>query len=306
MSENKNRKKLILISIIAVVLLAAVVAMVIALKPMPVTLLSEYGLALLWEEGLAMNECAECHESVDFHSCDTCHDDHGSAELTHIPFSEYVDLTGDVPDPTFVKIHQVIPDQENFGTHITISEFFEQFGITEFESVTFITNDGGLTTIESQYLDETSMLVPYVDGVRFVTESVHVSTWLKGITRIVLIGKERPLIIDGNATSIGRLLIGETTRVTVESTDVMYINESGETTTALVANWVDGVKLLPMLSNPNPSGVTVTDADGNMTELSLEEIENAVIAMVRDSVTLVLPDRGRSAWLTNIVEIESN
>ncbi len=92
----------------------------------------------------------------------------------------------------------------------------------------------------------------------------------------------------------------------MESTDVMYINESGETTTALVANWVDGVKLLPMLSNPNPSGVTVTDADGNMTELSLEEIENAVIAMVRDSVTLVLPDRGRSAWLTNIVEIESN
>jgi len=306
MSENKNRKKIILISIIAVILLVAVVAMLIALKPMPVALLSEYGLGLLWEEGLAMNECAECHNNVDFHGCDTCHDDHGAVELTHIPFSEIVEFTGDVPDPTFVKVYQVIPDQENLGTHITLFQFLEQFGVTEFESVTFTTNDGGLTTILFEYLDETAMLVPYVDGVRFVTESVHSSTWLKGIVRITIVGKDKPLVIDGVETSIGRLMLGETIRLTVEGTDVMLSDESGETTHALVANWVDGARLLPLLSTTTPEKIIVTDVNGERTELSAEDIEGSVLAIVRDKVTLVLPDRGRSAWPTEIVEIESN
>ena len=133
-----------------------------------------------------MNECAECHDSADFHSCETCHDDHGSVELENIPFSKIVELTGDVPDPSFVRIYQVIPDQENLGTHITLFQFLEIYGIDDFESVTFTTNDGSLTTIKEPYLDETAMLVPYIDGVRFITESVHSSTWLKGISRITV------------------------------------------------------------------------------------------------------------------------
>jgi len=306
MKKPQSKPFTIFLIIFAIVLLGVIIALVIATKPMPVSLLQEYGLGLLWEEGMAMNECAECHNSVDFHSCETCHDDHGAVELINIPFSEIVKLTGDVPDPSFVKIYQVIPDQENLGTHITLLSFLEMHGVEEFETVTFTTNDGGFTTIEYQYLDETAMLVPYVDGVRFITETIHSSTWLKGINQITIVGKDKPLTIDGEATSIGRLLLGDTMRLTVEGSDVMLSDDAGNFSRALVANWVEGPRLLDLLKNPSPSAVAIKDVNGNVTELSADEIQNAIIAIVRDEVTLVLPDRGRSAWPTQIIEIESN
>jgi len=307
MKDKQKRKSWMIILLVTVfILIGAVIAILIALKPMPMALLNEYGVGLLWEEGQVMNECTECHDSADFHSCDTCHDDHGAVELTNIPFSEIVELTGDVPDPTFVRINQIIPDQENRGFHITLIQFLELHGIDQFESVTLTTNDGGLTTIKSQYLDETAMLVPYIDGVRFVTESVHSSTWMKGITRITVVGKEKPLTIDSNATSIGRLLLGETVRLTVEGSDVMLTGDDGKTSRTLVANWVEGPKLLPLLEHTSPNHIVLTDSSGNTTELTGEKIDNAVIAIVKDEVTLILPERGRSAWPTNIVKIESN
>jgi len=63
---------------------------------------------------------------------------------------------------------------------------------------------------------------------------------------------------------------------------------------------------LDLLKKPSPSAVAIKDVNGNVTELSADEIQNAIIAIVRDEVTLVLPDRGRSAWPTQIIEIESN
>ena len=83
-SEKKNRRWIFWL--IGVLLLVAVlVLVVVATKPMPVALLSEYGLDTLWEEGLQMNECAECHTTEEFHMCDTCHDDHGSVEFSGVP-----------------------------------------------------------------------------------------------------------------------------------------------------------------------------------------------------------------------------
>jgi len=305
--SKKKPKKWILPLIIIVVLLGVIIAMLIALKPMPIALLNEYGIGALWEEGLMMNECAECHNGVDFHSCETCHDEHGSVELANIPFSEIVELTGDVPDPSFVRINQVLPDQDNLGTHITLFKFFEMYGINEFDSVTFTTNDGGFATIESKFLDETAMLVPYIDGVRFITESVHNSTWLKGVSRITVVGTETPLTIDGAQTSIGRLLTSnETIRFIVEGSNTMLENDDGITSSAFVANWVEGTRLLPFLKSDAPNSLTVTDSEGNTIELAFDEFQNAIIAIVRDEVTLVLPDRGRSAWPTKIVSIESN
>lgn len=302
--ENQKKWRVIFL-VIVLMLVGAIIAILLATKPMPVALLQEYELSLLWHEGQTMNDCAECHNSVDFHTCETCHDEHGAVELTGVRFFEVVDLTGDVPDPTFVRVNEVMPDQDNMGTHITLFDFLAQNGVDDFESVTFITNDGGLATIERQHLDETAMLVPYIDGVRFVTESVHSSTWLKGISQIIVVGKDKPLLIDGNPTSIGRLLIGETVRLTVEGSNVMLTDEAGEMSLALVANWAEGARLIPLLADPSPSGIIITNASGETTTLGAEEIQEAILAIVRDSVTLVLPDRGRSAWPTNVLIIES-
>lgn len=304
MEEKKNRHWIFWL--IGVLLLTAVLVLIIlATKPMPVTLLSEYGLGTLWEEGLQMNECAECHTTEEFHSCDTCHDDHGSVEFADVPFSEVVDFTGDVPDPSYLKINAVIPDRDNVGTHITVLKLLADQGVEDFESITFITNDGGSATVEAQYIDETAMLVPYVDGIRFASEQVHASSWLKGIVKIIVVGTERPLTIDGKTTSIGRLLLGDTMRVTIEGTDVMLADDNGNVSHAFVANWVQGAPLFSLLHNSHPEEVTITDASGQTITLSGEEIANAVIAMIYDKVTLVLPDRGRSAWPVDIIEIES-
>ncbi len=310
--ENKPEKKSkrwVLYLVIALVLVVGVVALVlITTRPMPVALLSEYEKDVLWEEGERMVACGECHSSEDFHTCSSCHDEHGAVELSGITFFEVVELTGDVPDPAFVRVNEVLPDQENAGTHITVLDFLAQNGIEQdaFESVTFMSSDGGRVTIEAQYIDETAMLLPYVDGLRFVSETVHVSTWLKGISRIIVVGTEQPLLIDGKATSIGRLLIGETVRLTLESTDVMLANDAGGTSHAQVANSVEGALLAPLLSNPNPDSIIVTNRAGETFELSGEEAANAALAMVYDEITLVFPERGRSAWLTDIVGIESH
>jgi hypothetical protein len=304
--NNPQRKTLIIFLIVFIIILCGgLIALIIATKPMPVALLQHFGIGLLWEEAKIMNECAECHKAVDFHDCTTCHDDHGAVELAGVKFYEVVELTGDVPEHKYVRVNEVIPNWENYGTHILLSDFLAQNGVNTFESVTFTTNDGGITSIEAQYLDETAMLVPYVDGVRFVTESVHVSTWLKGIKQIIVVGNDKPLTIDGDATSIGRLLLGDTVRLTVEGTDTMLTNEDGRTGLAFVGNWVEGARLLPLLKTLSPDIVIITDRNGSQVELTGEEIEDAILAIVRREITLVLPNRGRSAWPTDIVQIES-
>jgi len=305
MKNQPKRPLIIFLIVFCVILLGVVITLIVGTNPMPVALLQHYGVGLLWEEAQVMNECAECHKAVDFHDCYTCHDDHGAVELAGIRFYEVVEFTGDVPEHSFVRVNDVMPDQENAGTHILLLDFLAQQGVDTFESVTFTTNDGGLTTIEAQYLDETAMLVPYVDGVRFVTGSVHVSTWLKGIQQIIVVGSEKPLTIDGEATSIGRLMLGETVRLTVEGSDTMLTTDDGSTGLAFVANRVEGARLLPLLKTTSPTQVLITDLEGNQYQLAGDEIEEAVIAIVRRETTLVLPSRGRSAWITNVVQIDS-
>ena len=304
--EKKPKRWILFLAIGLVLALAVIILMLITTHPMPVSLIKEYSMASLWEEGLKMNECAECHDGAEFHDCTTCHDEHGAVEMAGIQFYAVVDLTGDVPNPTFVRINEILPDQEIGGTFITVQDFLTQNGVEEYESITFITNDGGQTTITSENIDETAMLLPYVDGIRFASETLHASSWLKGITRIVVVGAAKPLTIDGVETSIGRLLIGETVRVVVESTDVMLADDNGHLSHATTSNWIEGTLLAPLLDNPNPASITITDSNGETYELSGEEIAGAVLAMDHDSVTLVLPDRGRSAWYVDILSIESN
>jgi hypothetical protein len=59
------------------------------------------------------------------------------------------------------------------------------------------------------------------------------------------------------------------------------------------------------LANPSSEKIILTDTNGEMIEMTGSEIQDAVLAIVRDKITLILPERGRSAWPTNIVRIES-
>ncbi len=273
----------------------------------PVQVLAHYPLDLLLEEASTMVECAECHEHApaDFHTCDTCHDDHGAVEFADVPFYAVIALEGDVPEPGYIQINEILPYQAQPNTFVVVEEFLAEKGVTDFESVTFASRDAGFVTVARENLTEAARLMPYVDGVRFASEDLHVSTWIKGITRIIVVDAETPLIIDGEATSMGRLLLGPTRAVTVEQTDVMLKSQDdGEVRRGKTASRVTGVPLTTLLGADFDT-VTVETADGETATLEAAEVEGAVLAQRRDSPTLVLPGRGRSEWIGDVVALSA-
>jgi hypothetical protein len=273
----------------------------------PVEVLARYPTNMLLEEAATMVECAECHEHApaDFHTCDTCHDDHGAVEFADVPFYAVIAFQGDVPEPGYIQINEILPYQDQPNTFVIVKEFLADQGVEDFESVTFSARDEGFVTVTRENLTDAARLMPYVDGVRFASEDLHVSTWIKGITRIIVVGTETPITIDGEATSMGRLLLGPTRAVTVEQTDVMLKSEDdGEVRRGKTASRVTGAPLTTLLS-ADFDAVTVETADGETMTLDAAEVQDAVLVQRRDSPTLVLPGRGRSEWIGDVVALSA-
>jgi hypothetical protein len=300
MSEPTSHPRRWILIILLVLVIASVIAATVlaARKTSPLAVPVHYPVDLLAEEARTMVECAECHEAEVFHTCDTCHDDHGAIELEGVPFFAMVSVTGDVPDPGYVRIDEILPYQEQPHTHLPLLDFLAAQGVEDFESVTMVSDDHGFITVARDQLTEQAWLLPYEDGIRFACEDLHVSTWIKGITRFIVVGKETPLTIDGVATSIGRLLLGPTRSVTIEQTSVMLKSEDdGVIREAKTASRLVGVPL------SESGALIVKDAHNETHTLSEQEAEGALLALIREQVTLVLPDRGRSEWISDVIEV---
>ncbi len=299
----------ILILLLVILLIAGGVAIATASGVRtfaPVRTALEYPLDFVLQEAETMNECAECHDATHLHTCHTCHDDHGAIEMENVPFYAVVAFTGDVPEPGFVLINQILPYRDQPHTHIPLLDFLAEQGVTDFESVTLASRDEGFVTIERANLTTSALLMPYEDGIRFADENLHVSTWLKGITRVIVAGTETPLRIDGQPTSMGRLLLGPTRSVTVEQTDVMLKSETdGEIRTGKTAARIEGAPIEAIVNRPAFETLRVRDGSGTEQTLTAEEARGALLYQERDGVTLVLPGRGRSQWISDVVEIVS-
>jgi hypothetical protein len=293
---------LLLVLIGVVVIAAASGSKVLASMRLPF----EYPAGVLIEEAGAMSQCADCHDATDFHTCDTCHDDHGAIEMENVPFYAVVAFTGDVPEPGYVFINDVLPYRDQPHTHVPLLDFLTAQGVTDFESVTLASRDEGFVTIERPNMTDSSLLMPYEDGIRFADENLHVSTWIKGITRIIVVSAEKPLRIDGQATSMGRLLLGPTRSVTVEQTDVMLKSETdGQIREGKTAARIEGAPIDEIVTDPTFDTLLVRNGSGQEHTLSAEEAQGALLYLSRGQVVLVLPDRGRSQWIEDIVEINS-
>ena len=252
-----------------------------------------------------MVECVECHEPDTFHSCETCHDGHGSAEMASVPFDDLILLAGDFPEPGYVAVNEILPYRDQPNTHMALLDFLVERGAGDFQTVTLASRDEGFVTLDRANLTAGALLMPHTDGVRFAAEDLHVSTWLKGVWRMVVVGPETPLTIDGQETSIGRLLLGPTRSVTVEETSVMLKSEAdGQVRSAQTAGRIEGVPIEELAGWSGFQALTVRDAEGEERRLSAEEVEGALLAQVSGRVTLVLPDRGRSEWIGDVVAIE--
>jgi len=270
----------------------------------PANLVTREWTGILMEEGYQISECAECHASDDFHSCETCHGDHGEVVLADVPFSSIVALAGDVPQPAYIPIHQIMPASDGRQSHYSIQSLLAEYGVDSFASVTLSSNDGGFITLLADELTDQAYLLPYVDGLRFICEDLHASTWLKGITRIIVVQNETPLSINGQETSIGRILLGRTVMITVEETSVMLQSEEdGQLRTAMTASRVEGASLSALFGGELPLQVQILDAAGAFTLLSRADLEGALLAQFHGQTTLVLPSRARQQWIMGVVSI---
>jgi hypothetical protein len=261
---------------------------------------------MLSAEAETMVDCVECHEPETFHTCDTCHDDHGSAEMANVPFDDLILLQGDVPEPGYIPVNDILPYRDQPGTHVTLLDFLAEHGVSEFESVTLASRDEGWITVDRDNLTAEALLLPHVDGVRFAAENLHVSTWLKGVWRIVVVGPDKPLTLDGYRTSIGRLLLGPTASVTIEQTDVMLRSETdGQIRKAKTASRIEGAGLEKSVADPGFDTLLVRDASGEEHTLTAADARGAVLAQMGPQIVLVLPSRGRAQWIGDVVELIS-
>jgi hypothetical protein len=261
---------------------------------------------MLAGEAETMNDCVECHEPAKFHTCDSCHDEHGSAEMANVPFDDLILLQGDVPEPGYIPVNDILPYRDQPGTHVTLLDLLAEQGAGEFESVTLASRDEGWITVARENLTAEALLLPHVDGVRFAAEDLHVSTWLKGVWRIIVVGPDKPLTLDGYRTSIGRLLLGPTASVTLEQTDVMLSGGAdGKVRRAKTASRLEGAGLANIVADPDFDTLMVRDADGTEHTLTAAEAQGAVLAQMGQQVVLVLPGRGRAQWIAGVVELVS-
>ena len=272
-------------------------------RGLPVHLVEHYSLDALKEEVLTMNECSECHAGEDFHRCSTCHDEHGALEFADLPFFNLISLTGDVPQPGFLEVNQVLPYRDHPNTHIALLDFLAAQGVEDFESVTLTSQDGGFVTISQENLTEEALLLPFSDGIRFAAEDLHVSTWVKGITGMIVVGHEKSLIIAGEATSQGRLMMGPTRQIVIEQARVMYTSqEDGEIREAETASRMWGAALAD-LAPPDYSSVLVQDLDGERYQFTPEQIRLALLVPAAGGPTLVIPGESRTAWVDQVQEL---
>ena len=302
-----KRTWLILIVLVALVVGGAAVAVAMGARAAaPARSAFNFPWAMLAEEAETMNDCVECHEPEKFHTCATCHDDHGSAEMANVPFDDLILLQGDVPEPGYIPVNEILPYRDQPGTHVALLDFLAGQGVTEFESVTLASRDEGWITVERDNLTADALLLPHVDGVRFAAENLHVSTWLKGVWHIIVVGPDRPLALDGYRTSIGRLLLGPTASATIEQTDVMLRSETdGQVRKAKTASRIEGPALASIVADPGFDALLVRDAAGREHTLTAAEARGAVLAQMGTQVVLVLPNRSRAHWIAGVVELVS-
>jgi hypothetical protein len=269
-------------------------------------LASSFPWTVLAEEAETMNRCVECHEPTKFHTCDSCHDEHGSAEMSGVPFDDLVLLQGDVPEPGYIPVNEILPYRDQPDTHVVLLDFLAEHGVTDLESVTLASRDEGWVTFDRDNLTAEAVLMPHVDGIRFAAENLHVSTWLKGVWRIVVVGTDKPLVLDGYRTSIGRLLLGPTRSVTIEQTDVMLRSErDGQVRRGKTAARIEGAGLSDIVGDPGFDTLLVRDANGGTHTLTDTEARGAVLAQMGSRLVLVLPGRGRAQWIADVVELVS-
>ena len=239
-------------------------------------------------------------------SCAACHDVHGAIEWADAPTQSQVWLLGDLPEASYFIVSDLFPyAQQEQGTSISLPDLLARYGVSEYERVAIESLDGGIVILERQYVTQESLLVPYLEGLRFKDANQHESTWLKGVRWIIVQGTDRPLRIAGEATSMGRLLLADRTTVIAEGGDAIFKSPlDGRTYRGDYAHTYTGARLSELLGGRTFTSLRVADSAGAVSTFTPEEVEGALVATVGGRPTLLLRGTGRGGWVSDLVEIE--
>jgi hypothetical protein len=239
--------------------------------------------------------------------CVECHQLHGAINLDQVSFNSFVLLTGDVPEPKLISVNEMLPYRLSGQGSLPLLDFLTQNGVQDFKEVSLISTDGGIVTLEKKYVSERSLLLPYLESIRFRDDGLHVSTWLKGINKIIVIGEELPIIIDGRATSMGRLLRENTLTVIAERGYPMYRSEEdGEVREGEYSHLHTGAPISDWVAHRDFSTLTVTDAAGETYTIEARDADQAILTIYYGKPTLMLPDLHKGEWVSDVVRVISN
>jgi hypothetical protein len=239
--------------------------------------------------------------------CVDCHQLHGAITLDSVPFNTFVLLTGDVPEPSLISVNEILPYRLTGQASISLLDLLAQNGVEDFKEVSLIATDGGIVTLEKQYVSERSLLLSYLEGVRFQDDGLHVSTWLKGINKIIVVGNDLPIIVDGRATSMGRLLRENTLTVIAERSYPMYHSEeNGQVREGEYSHLHTGAPLDDLVAHTDFSTLTVTDAEGQTYTIDARTAEGAILTIYYGKPTLMFPDLHKGEWVSDVERIISN
>jgi hypothetical protein len=239
--------------------------------------------------------------------CVECHQLHGAITLDNVPFNAFVLLTGDVPEPRLIGVNEMLPYRLAGQASISLLQLLAQNGVEDFKEVSLISTDGGIVTLERQYVSDRSLLLAYVESVRFKDDGLHVSTWLKGINKIVVVGNDLPIIVDGRATSMGRLLRENTLTVISERSYPMYHSEEdGQIREGEYSHLHTGAPLEDLVAHADFATLTVTDAQDQAYTIDARTAEGAILTIYYGEPTLMFPDLHKGEWVADVVKIVSN
>lgn len=239
-------------------------------------------------------------------SCAECHDVHGAIEWADAPFQSQIWIMGDVPEATYAFVNDLFPYRNaEEGSAISLPDLMERYGAPDFERVAIESLDGGIVILDREYVTEHARLVPYLEGIRFQDENQHVSTWLKGVRWIIVVGAPT-LEIDGEPTSMGRLLLTDRVSVAAEGGDALFVSPlDGKTYRGDYAHLYTGARLARLLSEAPFATLEATDASGKGHTYDAAEVADAVIATVDGRPALLLPGTARRDWVLDVARIET-
>jgi hypothetical protein len=240
-------------------------------------------------------------------TCSNCHELHAAIEWTDAPFQSQIWVLGDVADATYFMVSDLFPYHlQTEDSRLSLNDLLSKCGVTGFEQVALQSLDGGLVILDRQYVTEESLLLPYLEGVRFRDQNQHQSTWLKGVRWVIVTGADRPLTIDGEPTSLGRMMLRETTMVTEGGSTAMFSSPlDAKIYRAVYTHTYPGGALRGWLANPNFETLRVTNAQGQVREFDAATATRAALILQDGQILFASPDLSRRDWVKEVVAIES-